>query len=344
MTNGVDIPAQLPGVVTVSSVAMPRPQAGEPAPDPATATLLRSGFSNYGDNAIDVAAPGSSILSTIPTWYSTAAYGPGYGTLSGTSMASPHVAGVVALIKAIHPDFTPDQATELLQKQAGYAYDRLAVPDERDGYKEYRGAGLVNALAAVLQDQPQPVVGEAEYSSDGGATWSPLADATLQGAVKLRVSVTGPVTAATLSIGGETLAEGTADGSFDGAGIALEAALDLSDITAAEELTATVSAEGRNADPAADDDVSAEIAFSAEPTPTVDPTPEPSEEPSDEPGNSTPKPSTSTDPEPGASPTATKQGGLTSTGADLGVLALAVLALLGGASALVAKRVRAADR
>lgn len=339
VTNGVDIPAELPGVVTVSSVAMPRAQSGQPAPHPATATLLRSSFSNYGVNSIDVAAPGSSILSTIPTWYSTAAYGPGYGTLSGTSMASPHTAGVVALIKAIHPDFTPERTTELLEKQAGYTFDRLAAPT--DG-KEYRGAGLVNALAAVLQDQPQPVIGDAEYSTDGGATWSPLADATLKGAVKVRVSVTGPVTAASLTIGGDTLAEGTADGSFDGDGITLEAALDLSDITAAEDLIATVSAQGRNNDPAADDDVTTEIAFSAEPVPAVEPTPEPSEEPGDGEGTSTPKPGTSTTPKPGASPTATKQGGLASTGADLGVLTLAGLALAAGASTLAVKRVRSA--
>lgn len=331
VTNGVDIPAELPGVVTVSAVQLPT----EGDQDPLTAVLQRSGFSNYGENSIDVAAPGTRIASTFA--------GGGYVYLNGTSMASPHVAGVAALIKAIHPDFTPEQTTELLKKQAGYTFDRLAAPT--DG-KEYRGAGLVNALAAVLKDQPQPVIAEVEYSTDGGTTWSPLADATLQGAAKVRVSVTGPVTAASLTIGGDTLAEGTADGSFDGDGITLEAALDLSDITAAEDLVATVSAQGRNNDPAADDDVTAEIAFSAEPVPAVEPTPEPSEEPSEqpseEPGTSSPEPGTSTTPEPGASPTATKQGGLASTGADLGVLTLAGLALAAGASTLAVKRVRSA--
>ncbi|WP_082031153.1 S8 family peptidase [Actinomyces polynesiensis] len=333
VSDGVDIPAELPGVVTVSSVARQRS-----SDDPATATLIRSSFSNYGVNSIDVAAPGSSILSTIPTWYSSSA-GAGYGSLSGTSMASPHTAGVVALIKAIHPDFTPEQTTALLEKQAGYTFDRLAVPT--DG-KEYRGAGLVNALAAVLKDQPQPVVGEVEYSTDGGETWSALEGATLQGAVKVRVSVTGPVTAATLSVGGTTLAEGEADGSFDGPGILLEGALDFSDATEAQDLTATVSAEGRNADPEADDDVAADTAFSAEPTPAVEPTPEPSDDGSQsgDDGSAAPTPTPSLTAKPGASPTATDQGGLAATGANLSVLVLAGLALAGGASALVVSRTR----
>ena len=338
VTTGVDIPAELPGVVTVSAVALPRAQSGQPAADPATATLIRSSFSNYGVNSIDVAAPGSSILSTVPTWHSSAA-GAGYGSLSGTSMASPHAAGVAALIKAIHPDFTPEQTTELLEKQAGYTFDRLAAPTDA---KEYRGTGLVNALAAVLKDQPQPVVGDAEYSTDGGTTWSPLADATLTGTVKIRVSVTGPVTAASLTIGEETLAQGTADGSFDGPGILLQGALDLSEATEAQDLVATVSAQGRNADPAADDDVTAEIAFSAEPTPAVEPTPEPSDDGSQsgDNGSATPTPGTSTTPEPSASPAATTQAGLASTGANLGILTLAGLTLAAGASTLAMKRVR----
>lgn len=330
VSDGVDIPAELPGVVTVSSVARQRS-----SDDPASATLIRSSFSNYGVDSIDVAAPGSSILSTVPTWYSSSA-GVGYGSLSGTSMASPHTAGVVALIKAIHPDFTPEQTIALLEKQAGYTFDRLAVPT--DG-KEYRGAGLVNALAAVLKDQPQPTIGDVEYSTDGGQTWSPLEGATLQGAVKVRVSVTGPVTAATLSVGETTLAEGQADGSFDGPGILLEGTLDFSDATETQDLTATVSAEGRNADPEADDDVAAETAFSAEPTPVVEPTPEPSDD-SQSGGSATPTPTQSLTAEPGASPTATNQGGLASTGADLSVLVLTGLALAGGASALTVKRLR----
>jgi subtilisin family serine protease len=51
---------------------------------------FKAGFSNYGATTVDLAAPGVSILSTIP-------FG-GYGFSSGTSMASPHVAGAAALV------------------------------------------------------------------------------------------------------------------------------------------------------------------------------------------------------------------------------------------------------
>lgn len=62
-----------------------------------TSTDSRSGFSNFGAVSIDLAAPGSGILST--TFFSNSSY----GTLSGTSMATPHAAGAAALLSAHNP-------------------------------------------------------------------------------------------------------------------------------------------------------------------------------------------------------------------------------------------------
>jgi subtilisin family serine protease len=60
----------------------------------------KASFSNYGAISVDLAAPGVDILSTFPTQATTLmisrGFSPSYGTISGTSMATPHVAGVAA--------------------------------------------------------------------------------------------------------------------------------------------------------------------------------------------------------------------------------------------------------
>jgi subtilisin family serine protease len=63
-----------------------------------THTDAKAGFSNYGRRTVHVGAPGQDILSTTP--------GNTYSTFSGTSMATPHVTGLAALIKAQFPSFT----------------------------------------------------------------------------------------------------------------------------------------------------------------------------------------------------------------------------------------------
>ncbi|RMG43091.1 MAG: hypothetical protein D6719_04455 [Candidatus Dadabacteria bacterium] len=72
-------------------------------------------FSNYGSSSVHVAAPGVGILSTVP--------GGGYATFSGTSMASPHVAGLAALIKAVHPEFDYSQIKSVILNSG----DKLAT-------------------------------------------------------------------------------------------------------------------------------------------------------------------------------------------------------------------------
>ena len=251
VAGGIDVPAMLSdSVLSVSALKLPT------GADPATAKLERAGFSNYGKNSVDVAAPGQRIWSTMPTWEKD----PPFGYLSGTSMASPHAAGVAALVKEIHPDYTADEVIALVKKQAGYTYDRLAEPT--DG-KEYRGAGLVNALDAVLKDQPKPVMGSIEYSYDGGTDWRPLADAHVAGMIYVRTTVTGPVTTATMKVEDQdpVTVEGT--GEFTGNQVVLLGGpYDTSKLPADEPFASvTVTAEGRNKDERADDDVADAVHF-----------------------------------------------------------------------------------
>lgn len=65
-----------------------------------------SSFSNYGIKKVHVAAPGSSILSTYKNG--------GYTTMSGTSMATPHVSGIAGLILAKEPNLKPFEVKERL--------------------------------------------------------------------------------------------------------------------------------------------------------------------------------------------------------------------------------------
>jgi thermitase len=67
-------------------------------------------FSNYGDATVDLGAPGARILSTLP--------GNTYGAYTGTSMATPHVAGVAALIKSQSPSLTDTEIKAQVLKTA----------------------------------------------------------------------------------------------------------------------------------------------------------------------------------------------------------------------------------
>jgi len=101
----------------------------------------KASYSNYG-TSVTIAAPGgdtgAGILSTLNSGTTTPA-SDSYAYYMGTSMAAPHVSGVVALMLSANPNLTPDDVAAKLKSTA------RAFPAACSGC----GAGIVNAAAAV---------------------------------------------------------------------------------------------------------------------------------------------------------------------------------------------------
>src|SRR5437667_2594212 len=79
-----------------------------------------AGFTNYGIASVDIAAPGVNTLSTVPTTSCALCDPSGYRLLSGTSMATPHVSGVLAAMFHKNPALTANQARDVLLDPASY--------------------------------------------------------------------------------------------------------------------------------------------------------------------------------------------------------------------------------
>jgi subtilisin family serine protease len=149
-----DIPTQLPGVVTVASTG---------------ARGLKSSFSNYGLGVIDIAAPGGdSTAYQAPQSPATSGLilgplpGGKWGYMAGTSMATPHVAGVAALIKSTHPHAPAALVKALLYAEADATPCTDPYDIDSDGKVDavcegtrnrngFYGWGTADALAAVTK-------------------------------------------------------------------------------------------------------------------------------------------------------------------------------------------------
>ena len=171
--GSIRVPSMLDGVAQVSAVG----QAYNVKPG---LSLGRAEFSNYGQT-IDFAAPGDQIYSTATTLF----YRSGYAVADGTSMATPHVSGVAALIKSVHPELTGAQVIDLMKKQAAANYGRLNAPI--DG-REYRGYGFLDALDAVTDGRGQ--VDEAKagaWVNDAVGWWYRYEDGTYPASASVEI-------------------------------------------------------------------------------------------------------------------------------------------------------------
>lgn len=149
--NRISLPnegAQALSVAATTSVGF-NPVTGEadnPGFEPAS-------YTNYGTNAVTVAAPGGDVparggpsdlvFSAIPEAAADAFFGEGappYAYLAGTSMAAPQVAGAAALVKSANPDYSANQVEAALKRAAD-------VPSGCD--KSYYGSGYLNVTDAL---------------------------------------------------------------------------------------------------------------------------------------------------------------------------------------------------
>ncbi|MDM5156904.1 S8 family serine peptidase [Bacillus sp. DX1.1] len=113
----------------------------------------------------DVVAPGVSIFSTVPEYINDPKdgdnYTVAYGRMSGTSMATPHTAGVAALMLQAHPDYSPFDVKEALMNTA------VDLKEERSVYE--MGAGRIDAYRAVHADTSIEVIDKTSNIENGQA-------------------------------------------------------------------------------------------------------------------------------------------------------------------------------
>jgi subtilisin family serine protease len=170
---------------------------------------VKASFSNYGP-AVDIAAPGASITSTYADG--------GYYSMSGTSMATPHVVGLAALVRSYHPEFSVDEVESAIELTA---LD-LGAPgrDDTFGYGRIR---VDQALAWVPPDVVAPVA----------SLTAPLLGATnVSEAVRPSIGFSEDVTGAD----GATIGLTTAAGTPVDATVAYDAAAHRATLTPATRL------------------------------------------------------------------------------------------------------------
>lgn len=139
--NSIDVsgffPANCSNVITVA--------ASDPRGD-------RASFSNYSTSMIEISAPGVSVISTVNTGLSVPVED-SYASYDGTSMAAPHVAGIVSLMLSVNPGLTPAQVLARIQSTARPFPAATSCATTRRC-----GPGIIDAAAAVAAALPAPTI------------------------------------------------------------------------------------------------------------------------------------------------------------------------------------------
>ena len=184
----------------------------------------RASFSNYGGASVDLAAPGVNIYST----YTNTPTGTSYAYLNGTSMATPHVTGVVALVQSLHADWTYSQVRGriLATVRPVAAFSSItATGGVLDAYAAVNDGAPINTAPSVAISSPANGTLFAQGATISfAATASDVEDGTLTSSLAWTSNIDGAIGSGgsfsrTLSTGTHSIVASVADsGGRSGAG------------------------------------------------------------------------------------------------------------------------------
>jgi subtilisin family serine protease len=175
-TTNADANSPKPGIITVANYDDVDSGARNNVLAPSSSRGERGSPLTYPD----VSAPGTNVISScrpfLPVCRLGSSIDPNYAVLSGTSMAAPHVAGIVALLAQANPKLTPAQIEDILEDTAhafvfGGPYER--DPSNRGDATSFdKGHGLVDAVAAVALARTMRAPAPARECTDEGPLMS----------------------------------------------------------------------------------------------------------------------------------------------------------------------------